>query len=118
MLISWAASGVADNKRAATEAAPVMHRTRRPPLASIRSLVDGPANSPSPVRGYRKGRSCCPGSVLYRCARALARPGETRAAKAATWSAVGRPDTAARTAAPRAAVLEGDAVRGRRLACA
>jgi hypothetical protein len=55
MLISCAASGVTETIRAATEAASVCTRTRRPQGNVIRScLPDGPTNSPSPVRESRR----------------------------------------------------------------
>jgi hypothetical protein len=49
MLMSWAASGVAETIRAATEAANAVTRTQRPRASCIRScLPDGPTNSPFP----------------------------------------------------------------------
>src|SRR5580658_5457654 len=73
MLISCAASGVAETMRAATETATVCTRTRRPQSDVISSfcLVDGLADWPSLVRGYRR-LPCLPllwgqdGEVLLR----------------------------------------------------
>src|SRR6202044_445415 len=141
MLISCAASGVAENKRTATEAATVMNRTRRPPNASVKSWSDGPANSPSPVRGCHKGRSCCPGSALLPAAAAepqtWVRSGEASAAAmrrsdeqvrtpapaaAAPWTVaswiVASWTVAPWTAAPWTAAPWGDAARAERSACA
>src|ERR1700677_2191040 len=73
MLISCAASGVAETMRAATETATVCTRTRRPQSDVISSfcLVDGLVDWPSLVRGYRR-LPCLPslwgqdGEVLLR----------------------------------------------------
>src|ERR1700722_11884526 len=55
MLISCAASGVAETMKAATEAATVVTRPRQPHFDVISfCLPAGPTNSPSPVRVCRK----------------------------------------------------------------
>src|ERR1700677_2567209 len=83
MLMSCAASGVAETIRAATETATVCTRTRRPQSDVISSfcLVDGLANWPSLVRGYRR-LPCLP-SLWGQDAEALLRLGARSAAMAA-----------------------------------
>src|SRR6185437_65161 len=79
MLMSCAASGVADTKRAANEAATAVRRTRRPQNDAIRScLLGGPVVRPSPVRGSR--RMPCLLSAWLRHGLALLRPGAQRVA--------------------------------------
>src|ERR1019366_2598324 len=79
MLISCAASGIAETMRAATEAATVLIRTRRPQVDAIRScLRDGPTNSPSPVPVCR--RALCLPSAWRPRARVLLRLGVPRGA--------------------------------------
>jgi hypothetical protein len=107
MLISCAASGVAETISAATEAATVLKRTRRPHGARVRSLVDGLTNSPSPVRGYRRAWSC-PGSAWLRGAEAVFRSltrlgGEGAAAAVRHLTAASAPASAPGAAAWRAA---------------
>ena len=79
MLISCAASGVAETKRAANEAATAVTRTRQPQNDVIRfCLPGGPVDWPSPVRGCRK--VLCLLSAWLRRARASPRPGVRRVA--------------------------------------
>src|SRR5271170_4853069 len=83
MLMSWAASGVVETTRAATEAATVCTRTRRPQndFISWFCLVDGLADLPSPVRECRRWR--CPLLLWGPAAEVLRRPDAPYAARAA-----------------------------------
>src|SRR5271170_3855005 len=85
MLISCAASGVAETMRAATEAATVVTRTRQPHFDVIRfCLPDGLTSSPSPVRVCRKAL-CLPWRLPWPwspCELVLPQPGAPSGAAA------------------------------------
>src|SRR5579863_6843995 len=142
MLISCAASGVAENRRAATEAATAMNRTRQPPRIFIRSdfhpglhqffqvcisslMLAGLAGSPFPARDCR--RALCRRVPAWRPgAMAVSPRAGARCALPSRWvSEQPRPERALRArsalrraASPVCAVRATRCARSSRPACA